>query len=128
MINTVLTTNHLDNVFLKGNIHRKDHAITSFKDPTADKAVRIILLCLENAASGTNLIEASHVILMDTYTHLTREEMIAVEKQATGRAHRQGQKRKVTVVRFVIRNTKEGALYEEGRENGEEGWVKGGDI
>ncbi len=41
----------------------------------------------------------------------TKQEAKAVESQAIGRAYRQGQKAKVTVVRFVIRNTVDHELY-----------------
>ncbi len=41
----------------------------------------------------------------------TKQEAKAVESQAIGCAYRQGQKAKVTVVRFVIRNTIDHELY-----------------
>ena len=57
---------------------------------------RVIMLSLEHAASGTNLVEASHVILIDPVAG-SKEEAIAVESQAIGRAHRMGQDKQVNM-------------------------------
>jgi SNF2 family DNA or RNA helicase len=46
------------------NVYRKTKALDKFKD--SESEVKVILLSLSKAASGTNLIEASHVILMGT--------------------------------------------------------------
>ena len=52
------------------------------------------MLSLEHAASGTNLVEASHVILIDPVAG-TKAQAHAVEAQAIGRAHRMGQDKQV---------------------------------
>ena len=54
------------------------------------------MLSLEHAASGTNLTEASHVVLMDPVAGL-HDEAVAVEQQAIGRAHRIGQNKQVAI-------------------------------
>ena len=41
---------------------KKDKALKAFK--AANSEVRVIMLSIEKAASGTNLVEASHVVLM----------------------------------------------------------------
>jgi len=53
------------------------------------------MLSLENAASGTNLIEGTHVILLDPVAG-TRAKAVAVETQAIGRVHRIGQTKQVS--------------------------------
>lgn len=107
------------------NVWRKTKAITNFKK---DTDVRVIILSLQSAASGTNLMEASHVILLGTYSwdmtscsarscfvvdpvSGTKKEAQAVESQAIGRAYRQGQTKQVTVVRFIVKNTIEHVTY-----------------
>ena len=55
---------------------------------------RVIMLSLQNAASGTNLVEATHVILIDPVAG-NKEEAVAIESQAIGRAHRMGQFKQV---------------------------------
>ena len=52
------------------------------------------MLSLEHAASGTNLIEASHIVLIDPVAG-TKEKSVAIENQAIGRAHRMGQDKRV---------------------------------
>ena len=55
---------------------------------------RVIMLSLQNAASGTNLVEASHVVLIDPVAG-SKQEAISIESQAIGRAHRMGQVKEV---------------------------------
>ena len=52
------------------------------------------MLSLANAASGTNLVEATHVVLIDPVAG-SPEEAIAIDSQAIGRAHRMGQDKQV---------------------------------
>jgi len=49
--------------------------------------------------------------------HGTKKESQAIESQAIGRAYRQGQTNKVTVVRFIVSNTVEQVQFEENEEN-----------
>jgi len=104
----ILADNHIESAFVEGNVMRRDKAIRAFK--AKDSEVRVILLSIEKAASGTNLMEASHVILLDPVTG-TKDEAQAVEAQAIGRAHRQGQQNQVTIVRFLINETVEHDMY-----------------
>lgn len=66
-----------------------------------------MLLGLQNTASGTNLTEATHILLLGwptiSLSHScldpmqgTKAEANAVEMQAVGRAHRQGQNKAVS--------------------------------
>ena len=66
---------------------------------------KVILLSADRANSGTNLIEASHVILLDTHLIENAVERETVEKQAIGRAVRLGQKKNVKILRFIMKNT-----------------------
>jgi len=107
-ISKVLATRSIPHVTVKGNVYQRNNAIGAFK--SSDSKVQVILLSLDNAASGTNLMEATHVILVDPAAG-TKQEAEAIEDQAIGRAYRQGQKNSVTVVRFIMRNTIEHQLY-----------------
>merc|ERR1719265_2587605 len=74
----------------------------------------VLLLSLGEAASGTNLTAASHVILLHPMLAPTRELAIGFEMQAIGRARRLGQKRdKVHVWRFVTLGTVEEEITRE---------------
>jgi len=90
------------------NVQIRNKAISEFKKPNSN--VKVIMLSLEHAASGTNLTEAEYVFLLDPVSG-TREEARAIESQAIGRAHRQGQTKQVTVVRHIVRSTIEHDMY-----------------
>lgn len=51
----------IENVFVEGAISRKESAIDNFKSGE----IQVMMLSLDHAASGTNLTEATHVILLD---------------------------------------------------------------
>lgn len=72
---------------------------------------RVLLLSLEQSASGTNLTAANHVLLIHPMAASTSERAIAFEQQAIGRCLRLGQNRKVTVWRFVTKDTVEEILH-----------------
>ena len=58
-----------------------------------------MLLSLKAASLGLNMIEASHVLLVDAWWNPTTEQ------QAIDRAHRIGQENQVIVSQFTVRNT-----------------------
>ena len=62
LIGNTLTENGISNVFVSGNVHSKNNAITTFQN---ENNVRVIMLSLKNSAAGTNLTEATHVIFTD---------------------------------------------------------------
>jgi SNF2 family DNA or RNA helicase len=62
------------------------------------------MLSLKNAASGTNLTEATHILFIEPID-ASVEECRAIESQAIGRACRVGQKNKITVMRILIENS-----------------------
>ena len=64
-----------------------------------DAKERVMLLSLRAAGTGLNLTAANTVIHFDLWWNP------AVENQATDRAFRIGQKRKVTVYRFICAHT-----------------------
>jgi SNF2 family DNA or RNA helicase len=72
--------------------------IEAFQDGEAD----VFLMSLKAGGVGVNLTGADYVIHLDPWWNP------AVEEQATGRAHRIGQRRPVTVYRFVT----EGSIEE----------------
>ena len=112
----------------QGNVHVRRKTIEAFQDDPdssddedslrkkkkkkrkiAKNPCKVIMLSLDNAASGTNLTRATHVILVEpvggslTYAQGT-------EAQAIGRAHRQGGGARpvpLKVVRMIISDTVE---------------------
>jgi SNF2 family DNA or RNA helicase len=105
-VGQTLKAEGIGHVYCKGNVHMRNKAIETFKK----NKVQAIMLSLENAASGTNLIEASHVVLLDPISE-SKEKAQAIEAQAIGRAHRQGQTKGIKVIRMIIKDTVEHELY-----------------
>lgn len=87
--------------FLHGGTPAKqrDEMVMRFNAPGSD--VRIFLLSLRAGGLGLNLTAANHVF------HFDRWWNPAVEAQATDRAHRIGQTRKVQVHKFICVGTME---------------------
>jgi SNF2 family DNA or RNA helicase len=106
-IGKVLKQFNINNTFVHGNVHIRNKAINEFKD----NKLRVLLMSLEFSASGTNLVEASHIFILSPSTG-TKKQIAAKEAQAIGRAARMGQSGKLTVVRFVMLSTPEQSLYE----------------
>uniref|UniRef100_A0A6T6KYI4 RING-type domain-containing protein n=1 Tax=Rhodosorus marinus TaxID=101924 RepID=A0A6T6KYI4_9RHOD len=61
--------------------------------------ISALLLPIKSCASGLNIVEATHVILVEPQMNP------AAEAQAVGRVHRIGQNQKTTVHHFVVENT-----------------------
>lgn len=73
-VGNFLRENGIENVFIEGNVTRREQAIKEFKDGDIQGNLSLFLfliyflvmmLSLDQAASGTNLTEATHVILLD---------------------------------------------------------------
>ncbi len=108
LIRKSMMENGIDCSFISGNVYRRNKAISRFKLGGKDNGV--ILLSLEHSASGTNLTEASHIIIVEPIDN-TKENVIAIEGQAIGRAVRLGQKNKTTIIRILCKDTIEEEIY-----------------
>lgn len=97
---------HARLVSCKDIFERRD-VLEAFQGGTGPE---VLLLSLEQAASGAHLTAASHVFLVHPMVAGSTELMAAYEHQAIGRAVRLGQTKKVTVWRFVTQDTVEEEL------------------
>ena len=98
---------HLNYVLCTGNIYVISKSISKFKN---DINTKIILLCSETCSSGINLIEASHIIFIDTLNE-NIQNVKAIQEQAIARAVRLGQKNNVVVYNYIMKNTIEQDYY-----------------
>ncbi len=84
--------------YLDGSSNDRKEQVEKFnKDPD----LKIFLISIKAGGLGLNLTEADYVFLLDPWWNP------AVEAQATDRAHRIGQKKKVFTYKFITRNTVE---------------------
>jgi SNF2 family DNA or RNA helicase len=123
MIGITLQENGIDNVYCKGNVHQRNKAIEKFKKGLGKKkSPRVIMLSTEHAASGTNLTEASHIIMVDPIDGSDRYEsneeissgrdyVQAIRGQAIGRALRLDQTKQIKVIDLIIKDTIEFDIY-----------------
>eukprot|EP00928_Gymnodinium_smaydae_P067457 TRINITY_DN5042_c1_g1_i1.p1 TRINITY_DN5042_c1_g1~~TRINITY_DN5042_c1_g1_i1.p1 ORF type:complete len:925 (+),score=183.77 TRINITY_DN5042_c1_g1_i1:52-2826(+) len=91
---------------LGGGAFDRASALQRFESPE----LPVLLLSLEDSASGTNMAHASHVLLVHPMVAASAEEQRAGEAQAIGRVKRWGQRRRVQVWRFVMEGTLEADL------------------
>jgi len=112
LIGKTLSENGIENCFVKGNVWSRNSAINKFKagKNSEGQENKVIMLSLKNAASGTNLTEATHILFIEPI-NASSEECRAIEGQAIGRACRVGQKNKIMVMRILIENTIEEEIY-----------------
>ena len=107
LVGKSLADNGVNNAFVKGNVWCRNKSISKFKKGNDTK---VIMLSLNNSASGTNLIEATHVIFIEPVDS-DYNTIKAIEGQAIGRACRLGQNKKVKVIRILTRQTIEEEIF-----------------
>lgn len=84
--------------YLDGTTRDRKSVINKFQE---DPKVKVFLISLKAGGLGLNLTAADYVIHTDPWWNP------AVEEQATDRAHRIGQKKKVFVYKYIVKNTVE---------------------
>lgn len=103
LIRKYLDSNKVNYEYLDGHtINRKEH-VDRFQN---DKTIKIFLISLKAGGVGLNLTAADYVIHYDPWWNP------AVEVQATDRAHRIGQDKKVFVYRLITKNSVEEKMLE----------------
>jgi hypothetical protein len=107
LVGKTLSDNGIGNTFIKGNVWSRTSAIKKFKDGDTHK---VIMLSLKNAASGTNLTEATHIFFVEPID-APRKESLAIETQAIARACRIGQKQQVMILRVLVEDTIEHDVF-----------------
>jgi len=73
----------------------------ALRDFQNDPPTTVFLLSMRSGACGINLTQANRVFLMEPSFNP------ALEKQAIGRVHRLGQKRKVEIIRLIVKGSVE---------------------
>ncbi len=93
----------IEHLYLDGRTRNRGEKVRRFQE---DESVRAFLVSLKAGGAGLNLTGADYVILYDPWWNP------AVEVQATDRAHRIGQTRKVFAYRMITRGTVEEKILE----------------
>ena len=123
LVGKVLTENDIKHAYLQGTSAHMAKSMRAFKE---SNDLRVLMLSSETCSSGSNLTEASHVILLDTVNGDASRTQ-AIEEQAIGRAARLGQDKHVQVVRLVMDNTIEYDHYSQNVDHTNITEIKGDD-
>lgn len=86
----------IDYTYLDGSTKDRKSVVAEFK---TDKTKKVFLMSLKAGGVGLNLTEADYCIILDPWWNP------AVENQAIARIHRIGQKKSVSVYKFIIKNS-----------------------
>lgn len=98
IVKELLKSRKIPFAYLDGSSTDRKEQVEKFnKDPD----LKIFLISIKAGGLGLNLTEADYVFILDPWWNP------AVEAQATDRAHRIGQKKKVFTYKFITRNTVE---------------------
>eukprot|EP00761_Pharyngomonas_kirbyi_P010271 gb/GECH01010291.1/.p1 GENE.gb/GECH01010291.1/~~gb/GECH01010291.1/.p1 ORF type:complete len:1033 (+),score=245.46 gb/GECH01010291.1/:1-3099(+) len=105
LIGITLRRSGIEYVRLDGSMARRDRekSVVAFRD---NRKTNMMLMSLKAGGVGLNLVWATHVFIIDPWWNP------AVEEQAIDRVHRIGQKREVTVKKFVVKDTVEERIVE----------------
>lgn len=101
----ILEENDLSSYLISGETKAKDR-VDMAEDFNTNSDVSIMLVSLKAGGTGLNLIGADIVIHLDPWWN------VAAEEQASDRAYRIGQKRNVTILKLVCKNTIEERVIE----------------
>lgn len=98
LVRELLKTRKIPFAYLDGSSNDRKEQVEKFnKDPE----MKVFLISIKAGGLGLNLTEADYVFILDPWWNP------AVEAQATDRAHRIGQKKKVFTYKFITRNSVE---------------------
>ncbi len=103
LIRHYLDENHIEYEYLDGHTTNRKERVDRFQ---TDENVKIFLISLKAGGVGLNLTAADYVIHYDPWWNP------AVEVQATDRAHRIGQDKKVFVYRLITKGSVEEKMLE----------------
>ncbi|ESQ29335.1 hypothetical protein EUTSA_v10023220mg [Eutrema salsugineum] len=100
LLEASLISSHIQYRRLDGtmSVAARDKAVQDFNTLPE---VSVMIMSLKAASLGLNMVAACHVLMLDLWWNPTTED------QAIDRAHRIGQTRPVTVVRFTVKDTVE---------------------
>ena len=106
LLKTIFDDKSIKSVFINGSIYVMNSKLEKFKNSN----VNILLMSSDKYPSGLNLIEATHIVLLDSMSNNTKD-IYTMETQAIGRAVRLGQNKNISVDRLIIKDTIEYENY-----------------
>jgi non-specific serine/threonine protein kinase len=103
IVRKILHKNTWKYEYLDGSTRKREIPIKNFQN---NRDIKIFLMSLKAGGLGLNLTAADYVIHLDPWWNP------AVEQQATDRAHRIGQEKRVFVYKYIVKNSVEEKILE----------------
>ncbi|KRX04145.1 P-loop containing nucleoside triphosphate hydrolase [Pseudocohnilembus persalinus] len=107
-IANLLEETNIQYFILKGEPSEVNIRLQKFKK---QPDVKVLIMSIEQAASGINIVEANHVIFVHPIFGMNREKSQITYAQCIGRAYRIGQKKKVYTNVYVTNDSIEEEAY-----------------
>lgn len=101
LVSKLLSKKKVSNEIVNGTVYSIAKKLNKFRN---DNDLKVLMLSADKCASGLNLTEATHIILLDT-VNADFDLFDRIEQQAIGRAVRIGQKNIVQIIRFIMKDT-----------------------
>lgn len=106
-ISVIFELNDISYVVLKGIPSEINISLNKFKN---DKNIKVLIMSIEQSASGLNITEATHIFFAHPIFNYTHHDAIRQYMQCIGRSYRYGQKKNVSVHIFSTIGTIEESL------------------
>lgn len=103
-----LSLKDIEYVVLKGEPSHINLSLNKFKK---NPNIKVILMSVEQSASGLNITEANNVFFCHPLFGYTYQEANTVYRQCVGRCHRYGQTKEINIKFFITEGTVEEELY-----------------
>lgn len=104
------TANKIAFAQIKGTAKQKSNALDEFQKDTSKYRV-LLLDVMTESASGANLTMCNHAIFLSPLLAPSKQIYDMCETQAIGRLRRYGQRKHVTIWRFLTENTIDVDMY-----------------
>jgi SNF2 family DNA or RNA helicase len=94
----IFDVNKITYAVLQGVPSEINISLNKFK---TDKNIKVLIMSIQQSASGLNITEATHIFFAHPIFNFTHQDANRQYKQCIGRSYRYGQKRKVHVKFFI---------------------------
>ncbi|ORY41324.1 hypothetical protein BCR33DRAFT_344318 [Rhizoclosmatium globosum] len=118
LVSKALNTFGIHTARLGGGWPQRENAVKKFRaglpgvpSSSGVKPVKVLMLSAHDSVSGLNLTEATHCIILHPFHDRTEEYAVGAEKQGVARTLRNGQTKRVKIVRFIVENTVEEQMH-----------------
>lgn len=104
-LSEIFMENNINHILLKGSLCSPNEINISLTKFKTNLNIKVLLMSIEQSASGINVIEANHVFFAHPLFNYDVASANKQYKQCIGRCHRYGQTKPVTVTFFITKDS-----------------------